>query len=195
LGFVWCRLVQDVASKTNEAAGDGTTTATVLARAIYAEGVKTVAAGACFPLSLAVVYAVSRLALPCALSDARVRGCRWFLVEQVATPWTSDEDPSELLRRSSRFSRLTSGSSPPALRSLRYAYLLSSLPVASSSALCETQRLIETTRDGWAGRYHLGQRRRAHWSPDRQRYGEGWTRGCHHRQGGQDHRGHCACSP
>jgi chaperonin GroEL len=34
------RLVQDVASKTNETAGDGTTTATVLARAIYAEGVK-----------------------------------------------------------------------------------------------------------------------------------------------------------
>jgi hypothetical protein len=39
------RLVQDVASKTNDVAGDGTTTATVLARAIYAEGVKTVAAG------------------------------------------------------------------------------------------------------------------------------------------------------
>ncbi|KAL7411889.1 chaperonin Cpn60/TCP-1 family [Mrakia frigida] len=45
------RLVQDVASKTNEAAGDGTTTATVLARAIYAEGVKTVAAG-CNPMDL-----------------------------------------------------------------------------------------------------------------------------------------------
>ncbi|KAJ2986772.1 hypothetical protein NUW54_g9638 [Trametes sanguinea] len=39
------RLVQDVASKTNEIAGDGTTTATVLARAIYSEGVKNVAAG------------------------------------------------------------------------------------------------------------------------------------------------------
>lgn len=39
------RLVQDVANKTNEVAGDGTTTATVLARAIYAEGVKNVAAG------------------------------------------------------------------------------------------------------------------------------------------------------
>lgn len=34
------RLVQDVAAKTNETAGDGTTTATILARAIYAEGVK-----------------------------------------------------------------------------------------------------------------------------------------------------------
>ena len=34
------RLLQDVASKTNEAAGDGTTTATVLARAIFSETVK-----------------------------------------------------------------------------------------------------------------------------------------------------------
>ena len=44
-------LVQDVASKTNEIAGDGTTTATVLARAIYSEGVKNVAAG-CNPMDL-----------------------------------------------------------------------------------------------------------------------------------------------
>ncbi|NXD32322.1 HSP60 protein, partial [Spelaeornis formosus] len=45
------RLVQDVASKTNDTAGDGTTTATVLARAIYSEGVKNVAAG-CNPMDL-----------------------------------------------------------------------------------------------------------------------------------------------
>ena len=44
-------LVQDVAQKTNEIAGDGTTTATVLARAIYTEGVKNVAAG-CNPMDL-----------------------------------------------------------------------------------------------------------------------------------------------
>ncbi|KAF8553039.1 chaperonin Cpn60/TCP-1 [Imleria badia] len=44
-------LIQDVAQKTNEIAGDGTTTATVLARAIYAEGVKNVAAG-CNPMDL-----------------------------------------------------------------------------------------------------------------------------------------------
>ena len=43
--------MQDVAQKTNEMAGDGTTTATVLARAIYAEGVKNVAAG-CNPMDL-----------------------------------------------------------------------------------------------------------------------------------------------
>lgn len=45
------RLVQDVANKTNEIAGDGTTTATVLARAIYSEGVKNVAAG-CNPMDV-----------------------------------------------------------------------------------------------------------------------------------------------
>jgi chaperonin GroEL len=39
------RLVQDVANKTNEIAGDGTTTATVLTRAIFLEGLKNVSAG------------------------------------------------------------------------------------------------------------------------------------------------------
>ena len=39
------QLVRQVANKANEAAGDGTTTATVLARSIYAEGCKSVAAG------------------------------------------------------------------------------------------------------------------------------------------------------
>jgi chaperonin GroEL len=40
------QMVREVASKTSDVAGDGTTTATVLARAIFKEGVKTVAAGA-----------------------------------------------------------------------------------------------------------------------------------------------------
>src|SRR5207249_7228379 len=40
------QMVQEVASKTSDVAGDGTTTATVLAQAIFREGVKTVAAGA-----------------------------------------------------------------------------------------------------------------------------------------------------
>ncbi len=43
---VGAELVKEVASKTNDVAGDGTTTATVLAQAIYAEGSKMVAAGA-----------------------------------------------------------------------------------------------------------------------------------------------------
>ena len=39
------QMVREVASKTNDIAGDGTTTATVLAQAIVREGVKSVAAG------------------------------------------------------------------------------------------------------------------------------------------------------
>ncbi|MBP7745167.1 MAG: chaperonin GroEL [Phycisphaerae bacterium] len=45
------KLVNEVASKTSDAAGDGTTTATVLAEAIFAEGLKNVTAGAA-PMAL-----------------------------------------------------------------------------------------------------------------------------------------------
>ncbi len=60
------QLVKQVAAKTNDAAGDGTTTATVLAEAIFEEGLKNVTAGAS-PVSLkrgidkAVVACVAHL--------------------------------------------------------------------------------------------------------------------------------------
>ncbi len=40
------QLIKEVASKTNDVAGDGTTTATVLAQAMIHEGIKNLAAGA-----------------------------------------------------------------------------------------------------------------------------------------------------
>src|SRR6201984_750049 len=40
------QLVKEVASKTNDDAGDGTTTSTVLAQALISEGIKTITAGA-----------------------------------------------------------------------------------------------------------------------------------------------------
>ena len=43
---IGCQMVREVASKTSDVAGDGTTTATVLAQAIFREGVKAVTAGA-----------------------------------------------------------------------------------------------------------------------------------------------------
>ena len=43
---IGAQMVKEVASKTNDVAGDGTTTATVLAEAIFAQGVKFVTAGA-----------------------------------------------------------------------------------------------------------------------------------------------------
>ena len=42
---VGAQLVREVASKTSDVAGDGTTTATVLAQAIFREGVKAITAG------------------------------------------------------------------------------------------------------------------------------------------------------
>jgi len=66
------QMVKEVASKTSDVAGDGTTTATVLAQAIYAEGQKLVAAGA-NPMSIkrgidkgaaAVVEALQKLSKP-----------------------------------------------------------------------------------------------------------------------------------
>lgn len=72
------QLVKDVASKANDAAGDGTTTATVLAQAIVNEGLKAVAAGM-NPMDLkrgidkatiAVVAELKNLSKPCADSRA-----------------------------------------------------------------------------------------------------------------------------
>ncbi|SET41605.1 chaperonin GroEL [Thorsellia anophelis] len=72
------QMVKEVASKANDAAGDGTTTATVLAQAIVTEGLKAVAAGM-NPMDLkrgidkAVIAAVAelkKLSVPCADSKA-----------------------------------------------------------------------------------------------------------------------------
>ena len=72
------QLVKDVASKANDAAGDGTTTATVLAQAIVNEGLKAVAAGM-NPMDLkrgidkatvAIVAQLKELAKPCADTTA-----------------------------------------------------------------------------------------------------------------------------
>jgi chaperonin GroEL len=72
------QLVKEVASKTSDIAGDGTTTATVLAQAILVEGLKSVAAGL-NPMDLkrgidkaatAAVAAIRELSVPCADSNA-----------------------------------------------------------------------------------------------------------------------------
>ena len=72
------QLVKDVASKANDEAGDGTTTATVLAQAIVNEGLKAVAAGM-NPMDLkrgidkatiAIVEQIKQLAKPCSDNKA-----------------------------------------------------------------------------------------------------------------------------
>ena len=79
------QLVKSVASKTADDAGDGTTTATVLAQAILAEGMKNVAAGA-NPLDLkrGIDKAVSAV-VECIKSQAELVGENYDKIEQVAT--------------------------------------------------------------------------------------------------------------
>lgn len=72
------QMVKEVSSQTNDVAGDGTTTATVLAQSIVREGMKSVAAGM-NPMDLnrgihkaveAVVAEIKELAQPCTTSEA-----------------------------------------------------------------------------------------------------------------------------
>src|SRR5678816_2320833 len=70
------QMVREVASKTSDVAGDGTTTATVLAQAIFREGVKTVAAGA------------NPMALKRGIDKAVERATR--LISKAAKPVTED---------------------------------------------------------------------------------------------------------
>jgi chaperonin GroEL len=76
------QLIKSVASKTNDIAGDGTTTATVLARAIYSEGCKAVAAGL-NPLDLrrGIALAVKKVVAT---------------LEEISRPITSKEEISQV---------------------------------------------------------------------------------------------------
>ncbi len=76
------QMVREVASKTSDVAGDGTTTATVLAQAIFKEGVRTVAAGG-NPMAIkrgiekavaAVVAEITRISKPVQADDIRKVG-------------------------------------------------------------------------------------------------------------------------
>lgn len=99
------QMVKEVASKANDAAGDGTTTATVLAQAIVNEGLKSVAAGM-NPMDLkrgidkAVIAAVEELktlSVPC--SDAKA-------IAQVGTiSANSDKEIGDIIAEAMEKSR------------------------------------------------------------------------------------------
>src|SRR5213593_3427677 len=90
------QLVREVASKTNDVAGDGTTTATVLAQAILSEGLKNVAAGA-NPMTLKrgieiaverAVEEIKKLSIPVATKED---------VEHVASIAGNDADIGKMI--------------------------------------------------------------------------------------------------
>ncbi len=90
------QLVKEVATKTNDVAGDGTTTATLLAQAIIREGLKNVAAGAnpmeirrgILKASECVVEGLKEMSKPIADSKA---------IAQVASISASDEEVGKLI--------------------------------------------------------------------------------------------------
>ncbi len=90
------QLVREVASKTNDVAGDGTTTATVLAQAIVKEGLKSVAAGA-KPLQVkrGIEKAVEALVAAIKASSTTVEGKS--AVAQVATISANDSEIGAML--------------------------------------------------------------------------------------------------
>jgi chaperonin GroEL len=81
------QMVREVASKTSDVAGDGTTTATVLAQAIYREGVKTVAAGA-NPMALkrGIEKAVTAVCGKVDKEGNRIKGA----IDELSKPVTGD---------------------------------------------------------------------------------------------------------
>ncbi len=96
MGNMGAQLVKEVATKTNDVAGDGTTTATVLAQAMINEGMKNLAAGA-NPIVLrkgmrkateAAVEAIKAMSTPVQGKDH---------IEKVATVSSSDENVGKMI--------------------------------------------------------------------------------------------------
>jgi chaperonin GroEL len=92
------QLIQEAASKTNDVAGDGTTTATLLAQALVDEGIKNVSAGA-NPMILKkgmekataeVVKEIERISKPISTKEEK---------EQVATVAAQDEEIGKLIAK------------------------------------------------------------------------------------------------
>jgi chaperonin GroEL len=86
------QLVKEVASKTGDDAGDGTTTATVLAQAIVAEGLKNVTAGASpIDIKRGIDKAVAKV-VESIKSQAETVGDNYDKIEQVGTV-SANNDP------------------------------------------------------------------------------------------------------
>jgi len=90
------QLVKSVATKTNDVAGDGTTTATVLAQAIVKAGLRNVAAGA-NPIAVGIGISKAADAVSEALLAAATPVSDKTAIAQVATVSSRDEEIGELV--------------------------------------------------------------------------------------------------
>ncbi|MEA2025052.1 MAG: chaperonin GroEL [Chloroflexota bacterium] len=90
------QLLKEAATKTEDVAGDGTTTATVLAQAIVTEGLKNVAAGA-NPMQMKIGIDAAEQALSAAISDAAVPVDGHEEISQVAAISAADKEIGDLI--------------------------------------------------------------------------------------------------
>jgi chaperonin GroEL len=92
------QLIREVSSKTNDTAGDGTTTATVLAQAIFKEGIRNVAAGSnATQIKIGVEKAVNAIVEELTKVSTPVKGFK--AIKQVATISANDEELGELVAK------------------------------------------------------------------------------------------------
>lgn len=93
---IGCQIIKEVSAKANESAGDGTTTATVLARSIISEGLKNVTAGA-DPLSLKRGIEKGTEAIVKKLEEQAEDISEKEEIAQVATISAEDEEMGDLI--------------------------------------------------------------------------------------------------
>lgn len=90
------QLIREVSSKTNDTAGDGTTTATVLAQAIFKEGIRNVAAGSnATQIKVGIEKAVDAIVADLEKASKKISGKA--AIAQVATVSANDEEIGELV--------------------------------------------------------------------------------------------------
>jgi chaperonin GroEL len=95
------QLVREVASKTNDVAGDGTTTATVLAQAIVTEGLRNITAGAnAMHIKRGIDKAVEAVVAQIKAMSKPVKEAE---IEQVATISANDKEIGELIAKAMKF--------------------------------------------------------------------------------------------
>ena len=90
------QLLKEAATKTEDVAGDGTTTATVLAQAIVTEGLKNVAAGA-NPMQMKIGIDAAEQALSAAITGAAVPVAGHDEIAQVAAISAADKEIGDLI--------------------------------------------------------------------------------------------------
>ena len=92
------QLIREVSSKTNDNAGDGTTTATVLAQAIFKEGIRNVSAGSnATQIKVGVEKAVDAIVAELAKQSTPIKG--FEAIKQVATISANDPELGELVAK------------------------------------------------------------------------------------------------